>query len=217
MKPNFHAKLSVNRLSCKQGDRLLFRELSFELHAGELLFLLGHNGSGKTSLLRLLALLMHPDEGQITWCDHALDSYPHAYREQLLYLGHKPALSADLTPRENLSLISALMTGESDRSDHALHEVAMLEYADVQVHRLSAGQKQRVALARLILQKAQLWILDEPTTSLDHESQQWLEQKIHQHLAALGMVVIASHQPLTFVQSTVKHLQLLGNGMFHFV
>ena len=190
--------LTAHGLSCQRGERRLFAGLDLSVGAGEWLYIKGENGSGKTTLLRTLVGLAHPAEGEVRWRNQALRAAADDYRRELLYLGHHGAMKEDLTPFENLRLSSALDGNELPERDTlaALHRLGLRGREDLPVRFLSAGQKRRVLLARLVTRKATLWILDEPFTALDVKAVDMLSGLIGEHLAAGGMAVLTSHQAL---------------------
>jgi heme exporter protein A len=187
-------------LGCRRGERLVFAGLSFHLPAGGALLLTGANGSGKTSLLRILATLMMPVSGRLLWGVAPVAADSAAYRAQLDYVGHQDGVKPGLTPRETLAFWAALRGTEASRAprllEAALGTFALDRVADWPCRWLSAGQRRRIALARLIAAPASIWLLDEPTSALDHESQSRLEGAIAEHRASGGRVVVASHTPI---------------------
>ncbi|BCX88906.1 heme exporter protein A [Methylomarinovum tepidoasis] len=194
---NDMACLAVHELECIRGDRLLFSGLDFELHAGELLHVLGTNGSGKTSLLRILCGLLPAENGEIRWCGRPVAEQRAAYLQDLAYLGHHPGIKGELTPLENLHLLRHLYRIRPDADPAALlTEAGLGRHLDVPARTLSAGQRQRIGLTRLRLQQARLWILDEPFTSLDVEGVAWVEGLLEAHLQTGGLAVLTSHQSL---------------------
>ncbi len=194
---NDTAYLAVRDLECIRGDRLLFSGLNFQLQAGELLHVLGANGSGKTSLLRILCGLLPAESGEIHWCGRPVTEQPHTYRQDLAYLGHHPGIKGELTPLENLFLLRHLYRIRTDADpERLLREAGLGRHLDVPARTLSAGQRQRIGLTRLRLQQARLWILDEPFTSLDVDGIAWVEALLESHLQVGGLVVLTSHQPL---------------------
>jgi heme exporter protein A len=190
--------LSVQGLTCVRGERRLFAGLDFAVGPGEWLHVQGENGAGKTSLLRILAGLAHPVEGEIRWNGEPIDRLAEDYRRELLFLGHHGAVKEELTALENLQLSAALDGGGlADREAiAALHRFGLKGREELPVRFLSAGQKRRVLLARLVTRKAKLWILDEPFTALDVKAVDMLSKLIGEHAGAGGMVVLTSHQPL---------------------
>lgn len=190
--------LSATQLACSRGERRLFSELSFGVEAGAWLHVTGANGSGKTTLLRTLVGLSAPDAGQIRWDGVPVRDCAEAFRRALVFLGHPVALKGELTPLENLRLavaIDGLAVGEA-QALAALERLGMRSRADLPARVLSAGQKRRVLLARLLLREAPLWVLDEPFTALDAGGVALVGALIDEHLAAGGMAVVTSHQPV---------------------
>jgi len=188
--------LRAVNLECIRGDRLLFSSLEFELHSGQILFIEGANGAGKTSLLRILAGLSPPSDGAVLWCGHGIHHHRSEYHSELIYLGHAAGLKAELSVRENLRLWLTL-AGRSDgvpRIDPALAAVGLAGYEDAPTRALSAGQRQRTALARLLLHPARLWIMDEPFTALDSAGISRVRALLESHAVNGGMVVLTSHQ-----------------------
>jgi heme exporter protein A len=190
--------LTATSLSCVRGERRLFSGLDLAVGPGEWLHVQGENGAGKTSLLRILATLSPPAEGEIRWQGEPVRALGEDFRRNLLFLGHHGAVKEDLTPFENLTLAAQL-------DGTALNEVTALEALarfglrgreDLSVRFLSAGQKRRVLLARLAVRKAALWILDEPFTALDVKAVDMLSGLIEEHLAAGGMAILTSHQSM---------------------
>lgn len=200
--------LRVSQLECVRGDRLLFSGLDFELSNGELLHVQGANGSGKTSLLRILCGLSPPEAGEIYWQGHPLRRQRPTFLRQIIYLGHHPGIKGDLTPMENLRWVARLHNVRSNVDPaRILAQAGLKHHLDIPTRALSAGQRQRIALARLLLQEAMLWILDEPFTSLDRVGIDWMHQLLDDHLNHGGLVVLTSHQPLQ-IKAPVRCLHL---------
>jgi heme exporter protein A len=190
--------LSATELTCSRGERRLFEGLAFALDAGEWLHVKGQNGSGKTTLLRTLVGLSPPDAGRTAWRGVDIRHDPQGYRTAVVYLGHPAALKDDLTPLENLRLALALdgvATSPKALAD-ALARVDLGDHQDLPVRHLSAGQKRRVLLARLLLRPADLWVLDEPFNALDSSASALLGVLLEDHLAGGGVAVLTSHQPV---------------------
>lgn len=194
--------LAAIDLACRRGDRILFKGLQFEVKPGQVVWLRGANGRGKTSLLRLLAGLSTPEAGQVSWAGTPT---------QRVYVAHANALKEDLTVLESLRFLARLH-GRAD-SDAALGEAlslfGMASRRDALVRTLSQGQHRRVALARLALDVApSLWILDEPFDALDTEGIHTLNTLLTQHAARGGSVVLTSHQALTLSEPVPLIVQL---------
>ena len=190
--------LEVVDLACRRGGRKVFERLSFAMGPGELLALVGRNGSGKTTLLRALALLVHPEAGSIHWQGADVRAEPEAWRGRLAWLGHLEGLKGDLTVAENLlaaERLRAAPPGE-DRLDSALVAFDLSPLAARPVRTLSAGQRRRTALARVVLTQAPLWLLDEPLNALDVPAQVAFRAVLAKHLAAGGLAVAATHADL---------------------
>ena len=188
-------KLLGHDLACRRGGRIVFAGLSFALGPGDALVVRGPNGAGKSSLLRLIAGLAERVRGQIL-CDGAEVSRDwHAFRARLHHLGHLDAVKSALSVAENLSFWAALQGGR-DRELVGLEQFGLLELSDLPARLLSAGQRRRLALARLLAAPRPLWLLDEPTTGLDAASVSVLAETIAQHRVGGGLVVVASHGDL---------------------
>lgn len=183
-------------LACRRGGRLVFTGLDCRLPAGGALVLTGSNGSGKSSLLRLLAMLLAPAAGRLCWGGAAVARDPTAYRAMVHYLGHLDATKPALTPRETLRFWAALHGSSLPEPDAALDRFGLSAIADWPCRWLSAGQRRRLALTRLIATPAALWLLDEPNTALDADGTSRLAAAIAEHRAGGGRVAIATHQPL---------------------
>ncbi len=202
--------LSVHGLTCVRGERRLFAGLDFSVGPGEWLHVRGENGAGKTSLLRLLVGLMAAAEGEIRWRGETIQSLAEDYRRDVLFLGHHGAVKEELTALENLQLASAL-DGEAlpDREAlTALHRFGLKGREELPVRFLSAGQKRRVLLARLVTKKAKLWVLDEPFTALDVKAVDMLSALIGEHQTNGGIAVLTSHQSMPIPGGRVLNLGL---------
>ena len=192
--------LIAEDLACRRGERLVFSGLSFRLPPGGALVLTGANGSGKTSLLRLVATLIAPAAGRLSWGVVAVENDIAGYRAHLHYVGHQEGIKPALMPRENLAFWAALRgCGRLEAEpalDAALAAFGLQAVADWPCRWLSAGQRRRLALARLLVAPASIWLLDEPTAALDRDGQHRLEEAITRHRAAGGRVIAATHAPI---------------------
>jgi len=181
-------------LACRRGERLVFSGLSFRIAAGEALLLRGPNGSGKSSLLRCMAGLLEPVAGAQTWVDTPIALDLDAHRGRLRYLGHQDAVKSALTVLENLALWQQLHGVRNAAAiRRALAALGLDGLAALPARLLSAGQRRRVALARLLAAPAPLWLLDEPTSSLDDEGVTRFARMVGDHRAGGGLVVLSSH------------------------
>jgi heme exporter protein A len=197
-------------LACERGERLVFAGLGFSLGPGEALILTGPNGSGKSSLLRLMAGLLKPAEGQLLWEGQPLDEEPEAHRRRVHYLGHQEAVKPVLTLSENLSFWAALKGGDVGEAAilEALDRFGLKPLAELPARYLSAGQRRRLALARLLAAPGELWLLDEPTVGLDAASVQRLCKEIEAARERGARIVHATHLELPLAE--VKRLDLAG-------
>lgn len=182
-------------LGCVRGERGVFAGLDFRLGAGDALILSGPNGSGKSSLLRVMAGLLPPAAGTLVWAERPVDEAPELHRARLHYLGDRDALKPVLSVRENLAFWAGLRGGH-DRVAGALERLGLGRLADLPARLLSAGQRRRLALARLLAAPAPLWLLDEPGVGLDTAGLETLTALVAEHRAAGGRVAVATHQAL---------------------
>lgn len=202
-------QLDVRAVHLWRGDRHLLRGVSFTLKPGELLQVVGPNGVGKTSLLRCVAGLLPAESGDIAWRGRALPELRDEYCEQLAYLAHVNALKPDLSALENLRYSVALKRVISnDELMEVLARLRVAPCADLPARALSAGQKRRVAIARVLLTRSALWILDEPITNLDSAGIALLEHCMAEHLASGGLILTAAHQLLLQNRANVHTLEL---------
>ena len=184
--------ISGENLACLRGDRLLFRDLAFAVPAGGAVLLTGPNGSGKTSFLRIVAGLLKPTHGTLSFRGEPVEEDPETFHAALHYIGHRDAVKPMLTVAENLTFWARLRGGRGQVGE-ALDGFGLSHLADLPARFLSAGQKRRLGLARLLAAPAQLWLLDEPTVSLDKGSVAALEGMIAEHRAGGGAVMAATH------------------------
>lgn len=188
--------LELRNLQCHRGDRKLFSELHAHVRPGQLLRVMGANGAGKTSLLRMVCGLLAPTQGAILWHGTPIWSDREAFARQLAYIGHASATKDDLTALENLRISTALrgLHISTDQAKTALHDAGLGQHWNMPVRLLSQGQRRRVALAQLALPSpAHLWVLDEPFTALDTPATQWLASLLLAHARNNGTTVLTSH------------------------
>jgi heme exporter protein A len=190
--------LEVSNLHLWRGDRHLLRGVNFTLFGGQVVQLLWPNGTGKTSLLRCIAGFLHAEEGVLRWQGKPVAEDRDEFHWSMAYLGHETALKADLTASENLRFSCALRKPpDAARLQVTLERVGLAGIdPDQPVRSFSAGQQRRVALARLSLWGARLWLLDEPASNLDAEGQQLIVDILQSHVQAGGMVMLATHQAI---------------------
>jgi heme exporter protein A len=203
------SQISAEDLHLWRGEVHVLRGLSFSLEAGQCLQVSGANGSGKTTLLRALCGLIPLERGRVCWRGADIAAEPSLYHAQLCYLGHENGLKGDLTVSENLHYGTALRRRwRSGELSAALASVELSGYAGMPLRWLSAGQRRRVALARLTLMDAALWILDEPGSNLDSAGQQLLHDLLERHLHSGGAAVVATHQELRLGAGRLESLSL---------
>lgn len=184
-------------LSSVRGNRLLFDGLAVSVNSGEVVQIHGPNGSGKTTLLRILCGLQPPVDGRVHWRGRAVAPAAPGLRAEVQYIGHTGGVKLELTPRENLDIAVALSSRPTGTTPHsALARLEIERFHDVPVRTLSAGQRQRVALARLLTCESTLWILDEPFTALDARGVSIIDSMLHEHTREGGAAVITSHHPV---------------------
>lgn len=200
--------LEARDLLCERDDRILFSGLSFCVKAGEWVQIAGSNGAGKTTLLRLLIGLAQPDAGEVCWQGQPLHRVRESYHQDLLWIGHQPGIKNRLSALENLHFYHH--DRDTARCLDALAQAGLAGYEDVPVNQLSAGQQRRVALARLWLTRATLWLLDEPFTAIDVDGVERLTQRMAQHTEQGGIVILTTHQPLNVAQEKIRRITLSG-------
>ncbi len=199
-------------LSGQRGSTRLFTGLSFRVDTGTALVVTGPNGTGKTTLLRILAGLTAPASGEVRWRGTRIEPFAQSVRNAVVYAGHLPALKDELSAEENLTALAALaeVPCTTDQIQEALGEVTLARQRSLGARVLSAGQRRRIGLARLRLVRRPLWVLDEPATALDAPGVAMLASLVRRHLEAGGIAVAATHLPLGLDPSRVQSL-VLGN------
>lgn len=202
--------LEVLNLGCIRGERQLFAGVGFRLGGGEMLYLQGSNGSGKTSLLRILCGLAHPVAGEIRWRGELVGKLGEDFRRELCYLGHHNAIKEELSPLENLLASARLAEEDLDTSAalDALERVGLAGREDLACRYLSQGQKRRVALARLVNERRALWVLDEPYVALDGAAIELVAGLIGAHLQRGGLAVLTTHQAVEVQAGAIRELRL---------
>lgn len=196
----------VRNLSCIRDDRILFEGLDFTLNNNQVLLLEGKNGSGKTSLLRIICGFREQDAGDILWCNTAIKDSD--FFAEMAYVGHLDGVKKELTVVENLKMSLALSVAGNYSIEQALDKVHLAGYDDSIVQSLSAGQKRRLSLARLLITRNSLWVLDEPFTSIDKEGIKLIESLMHEHIRAGGMIILTSHHDLDLHETEVQKINL---------
>lgn len=200
--------ISAENLTCIREDRILFEELKLNVSAGDIVQIEGPNGAGKTSLMRILAGLSAPYEGEIFYKQQPVNECRELFHQNLLYLGHLPGVKGEMTAQENLAFNLSLHGLDSECAEETLNQVNLLGFEDALASHLSAGQHRRIALARLWQSKAPVWILDEPFTAIDKLGVSKLEQLFLDHADQGGCVILTTHQDLTLPADRVKKVTL---------
>ncbi|MGI8734344.1 MAG: cytochrome c biogenesis heme-transporting ATPase CcmA [Pyrinomonadaceae bacterium] len=202
--------LEAVNLGCVRGDRRLFSDVNFSLQPGSLLQLTGPNGSGKTSLLRIVCGLLAPAEGEIRWQGENITSLAEDYLTAISYVGHRNGVKEELNPLENLRISNGVAGVGISLEDAklALAKIGLVGRDELPARLLSEGQQRRLALARLITSAATLWVLDEVLTSLDKAAVALVKTLIGEHLHKGGMAIIATHQELSLSAGSLQRLEL---------
>lgn len=203
----FTGELQVKNLACWRNDQVLFESLNLSLSPGSVLFLEGENGSGKTSLLRILCGFRLADEGEILWNNQSTSSLPE-YFENISFVGHKNGIKDELSVEENLNLMRSMATASDIKTGEVLKKIGLFKKSDVLSRLLSAGQKRKLALARLMMTNNSFWVLDEPFTSLDKSSVIFFETLIKKHIARGGMLILTSHHDIDLSGLPVNQFSL---------
>lgn len=205
--PALSGRLEARNLTVLRGDRCLFDGLSFTLEGGSLQLLEGQNGSGKTSLLKVLAGLLEPESGEIMYNGSDIRRTRQAYCESLVWMAHRAAFKADLTLVENLRFEAALRPTRPEAIDAVLERLELTRLCKLPFRALSAGQQRRVALARMLLTNVSLWLMDEPFTNLDKAGRKLVQTLVAEHLGRGGLCVMAAHQDVA-IDAPIARIQL---------
>ena len=204
--------LEARALECVRDERTLFCDLSFSVSPGEVLQIEGDNGTGKTSLLRILSGLAQPESGEIRWRGRPVRQVRSEYFTNLAYLGHAHGVKLELDPVENLRVARALKRPQTDvELESALAAVGLAGFEDVPARMLSAGQCRRVALARLLVTRARVWVLDEPFTAIDRRGVRDIEALLTRHTGAGGVALLTTHHTARLERCKVVNLRLGGS------
>lgn len=189
--------LGVDKVHVWRGDRHVLKGVSMQALPGELVHVSGPNGTGKTTLLRVITGLLSPEQGRVTWCSKDIGRFRTEYLQRLVYLSHEPALKGDLTALENLKFSVGLRRRVSDEElSEYLSRTGVSQCVHLPASVLSAGQRRRVAMARVLAMRASLWLLDEPFTNLDAEGAQLVAELLLAHVRTGGLAVVVAHQDL---------------------
>ena len=202
--------LETTNLECVRGNRRLFKEISFSVRPGDLFQLTGPNGSGKTSLIRMLCGLLPPTNGEICWQGTNISSLREEYFSVVTYLGHRQGMKDELTALENLRVSSGLSGIEITRKHalDALTRMGLAEQENLPARLLSEGQRRRLALTRLLVCRTTLWLLDEVLTSLDKAAVELIKSLIREHLAKGGMAIVATHHEMDLAAGMFQRIEL---------
>lgn len=199
---------SAHQISCIRSDRVLFEQLDFAIDAGQLWQIAGRNGAGKSSLLRILAGLTEPAEGELRYQGQPLSAHRDEFAANLCYIGHLSGVQPQLTALENLAFWRACYALKPADDWALLAQLGLAGLEDIPCQNLSAGQHRRVSLARLWLTSARLWILDEPFTALDVSAIAQLRQRLTEHCQQGGAIILTTHQALELESVPVQQLTL---------
>ena len=202
--------LSAKNLECVRGDRRLFSNINFSVGPGTFLQLTGPNGSGKTSLLRIICGLMPAESGEVLWDGANIRSLAEEYFSNLTYLGHRSAVKEELSSVENLRISSGLAGTELTRDEAyaALERMGLKGREELAARLLSEGQRRRSALARLLTCRTKLWVLDEVLTALDKAATGLISRVLEEHLKEGGIAVVATHQEIHITAGSFERLEL---------
>jgi len=200
--------LRANQLTCIRDDRILFDQLSFDLSPGSLLQIEGANGTGKTSLLRILAGLTFPYEGDVQYNALPIMQCRDDYYQDLTFIGHLAGVKGELSTLENLSFNLAIQGDRTANIEQAIEQVSLTGFEEASASHLSAGQNRRIALARLWQSTSKIWILDEPFTAIDKAGVAKLESLFLEHIQNGGAIIFTSHQELQIAQQHLTRINL---------
>lgn len=202
--------LSVEKIHVWRGDRHVLRSVSLTLRPGELLQVAGPNGTGKTTLLRVACGLLRPEQGRVTWHGRSIVGIRPQFQSALVYAAHEPALKGDLTPLENLRYLVGLRRSvRMAELEAVLERTGVAACAQLPVRVLSAGQRRRVALARVLAMRSPLWMLDEPFTNLDAAGSALVTDLLREHVIAGGMALVVAHHEIA-LPDRLRRLELPG-------
>ena len=202
--------LRVDRIHLWRGERHVLRGVSLALAPGELLQVAGPNGTGKTTLLRVACGLLRPEQGRVAWCGHPIAGIRPQFQSALVYAAHEPALKGDLTALENLRYLVGLKRSvRTAELEAALERTGVAACAQLPVRVLSAGQRRRVALARVLAMQSPLWMLDEPFTNLDAAGSALVTDLLREHVSAAGMALVVAHHEIA-LSARLRRLELQG-------
>ena len=202
--------LTVEKIHVWRGDRHVLRGVSLVLNPGELLQVAGPNGTGKTTLLRVACGLLRPEQGRVAWRGHAIAGIRPQFQSALVYAAHEPALKVDLTALENLRYLVGLQRSiRTAELEAALERTGVAACAQLPVRVLSAGQRRRVALARVLAMRSPVWMLDEPFTNLDAAGSALVTDLLREHVSAAGMALVVAHHDIA-LSARLRRLELQG-------
>jgi heme exporter protein A len=202
--------LTVEKIHVWRGDRHVLRGVSLDLAPGELLQVAGPNGTGKTTLLRVACGLLRPEQGRVVWCGRPIANIRPQFQSALVYAAHEPALKGDLTALENLRyLVGLKRPAGTAELEAALERTGVAACAQLPVRVLSAGQRRRVALARVLAMRSPLWMLDEPFTNLDAAGSALVTDLLREHVSAAGMALVVAHHEIA-LPARLRRLELQG-------
>ena len=202
--------LTVEKIHVWRGDRHVLKGVSLALGPGELLQVAGPNGTGKTTLLRVACGLLRPEQGRVAWCGHPIAGIRPQFQSALVYAAHEPALKGDLTALENLRYLVGLKRSiRTTELEAALERTGVAACAHLPVRELSAGQRRRVALARVLAMQSPLWMLDEPFTNLDAAGSALVTDLLREHVSAAGMALVVAHHEIA-LSARLRRLELPG-------